>query len=94
MATTINRREGAALINSLTAGVVPRIGLRHIAVGRQGEVNAFLHDLSTIEDGGAAFRFVCGQYGSGKVFCFRQFVIMQWNVHLWLWMQTCHRNAE
>lgn len=68
MAVTINRRESAALINSLTAGVVPRIGLRHIAVGRQGEVNAFLQDLSTIEDGGAAFRFVCGQYGSGKSF--------------------------
>ena len=68
MAVTINRREGAALINSLTAGVVPRIGLRHIAVGRQGEVNAFLHDLSTVENGGAAFRFVCGQYGSGKSF--------------------------
>lgn len=68
MATNINRRESAALINSLTAGVVPRIGLRHIAVGRQGEVNAFLHDLATIEDGGAAFRFVCGQYGSGKSF--------------------------
>lgn len=68
MAGTINRRESAALINSLTAGVVPRIGLRHIAVGRQGEVNAFLQDLSTIEDGGAAFRFVCGQYGSGKSF--------------------------
>lgn len=68
MAVTINRREGAALINSLTAGVVPRIGLRHIAVGRQGEINAFLNDLATVEDGGAAFRFVCGQYGSGKSF--------------------------
>ena len=32
MAVNINRRESAALINSLTAGVVPRIGLRHIAV--------------------------------------------------------------
>ena len=68
MAVTINRRESAALINSLTAGVVPRIGLRHIAVGRQPEVGAFLRDLSTVEDGGAAFRFVCGQYGSGKSF--------------------------
>ena len=68
MTVNINRRESAALINSLTAGVVPRIGLRHIAVGRQGEVNAFLQDLATIEDGGAAFRFVCGQYGSGKSF--------------------------
>lgn len=65
---TINRRESSALINSLTAGVVPRIGLRHIAVGRQSEVNAFLHDLATIEDGGASFRLVSGQYGSGKSF--------------------------
>ena len=64
----MNRRESAALINSLTAGVVPRIGLRHIAVGRQAEVNAFLQDLATVEAGGAAFRFVCGQYGSGKSF--------------------------
>lgn len=68
MANVINRRESATLINSLTAGVVPRVGLRHIAVGRQEEVNAFLHDLSTVEDGGAACRFVCGQYGSGKSF--------------------------
>lgn len=66
--TAINRREAAALINSLTVGVVPRVGLRHIAVGRQPEVNAFLQDLTTIEDGGTAFRFVCGQYGSGKSF--------------------------
>ena len=68
MAATINRRESAALIQSLTSGVVPRIGLRHIAVGRQAEVNAFLQDLATVEAGGAAFRFVCGQYGSGKSF--------------------------
>lgn len=68
MVVTINRRESAALINSLTAGVVPRIGLRHIAVGRQLEVNTFLQDLATVEDGGAAFRFICGQYGSGKSF--------------------------
>lgn len=68
MANVINRRESSALINSLTAGVVPRIGLRHIAVGRQNEVNAFLHDLTTIEDGGASFRLISGNYGSGKSF--------------------------
>ena len=54
----INRREAAALMNSLTSGVVPRVGLRHIAVGRQPEVNAFLQDLATVEEGGAALRFV------------------------------------
>jgi len=64
----ISRRESGALINSLTAGVVPRIGLRHIAVGRQNEVNALLNDLITIENGGASFRFISGQYGSGKSF--------------------------
>ena len=65
---TMNRRESAALMNSLTAGVVPRIGLRHIAVGRQAEVSAFMNDLATVEDGGGAFRFICGSYGSGKSF--------------------------
>ncbi len=64
----INKRESAALINSLTAGVVPRIGLRHVAVGRQGEINSFLRDLATIEEGGASFKFICGEYGSGKSF--------------------------
>lgn len=68
MAPTISRRESGALINSLTAGVVPRIGLRHIAVGRKNEVNAFLNDMKTIEDGGASFRLISGQYGSGKSF--------------------------
>lgn len=68
MSTIISNRELAALINSLNAGVVPRIGLRHIAVGRKREVDTFLHDLETVEDGGSAFRFVCGQYGSGKSF--------------------------
>ncbi len=66
--TTINRRESAALMHSLSAGVVPRIGLRHIAVGRKREVEAFLQDLQTVQEGGAAFRFVCGAYGSGKSF--------------------------
>ena len=37
----ISRRESGALLNSLIAGVVPRVGLRHIAVGRQKEVGAF-----------------------------------------------------
>ena len=68
MSGNINRREASAIINSLIAGVVPRIGLRHITIGRKAEVNAFLQDLTTVEMGGAAFRFICGQYGSGKSF--------------------------
>ena len=68
MSENINRREAEALIKSLAGGVVPRIGLQHIAVGRRREAEAFLCDLASVEDGGAAFRFVCGQYGSGKSF--------------------------
>lgn len=64
----IPKREAAAIVNSLSSGVVPRIGTRHIAVGRLKEVNAFIHDLETISNGGGAIRFVCGRYGSGKSF--------------------------
>lgn len=64
----INRRESAALVNAITAGVVSRVGLRHIAVGRQGEINALLQDLATVEAGGSSFRLIAGQFGSGKSF--------------------------
>jgi hypothetical protein len=64
----INKRESTALINSLGAGVVPRIGLEHIAVGREREIKAFLQDLENIAEGGATFRFIIGRYGSGKSF--------------------------
>jgi len=64
----INKRESTAIINSLGAGVVPRIGLEHIAVGREREINAVLQDLENITDGAAAFRFIIGRYGSGKSF--------------------------
>jgi len=68
MKSDISRRESGAILKSFGAGVVPRIGLQHVAVGRQKEVRAFLDDFATIEDGGAAFRIVCGPYGSGKSF--------------------------
>lgn len=64
----ISRRESAALVNAITGGVVSRVGLRHIAVGRHGEINALLGDLSTVEAGGGSFRVIAGQYGSGKSF--------------------------
>jgi len=64
----IPKRIGAAVINSLKGGVVPRVGLPYIAVGREKEIEAFLHDVDIVGDGGAAFRFVVGKYGSGKSF--------------------------
>lgn len=64
----IPKRIASAIINSLKGGVVPRIGLPYITVGRNTEIDAFLHDIGIIEEGGASFRFIVGKYGSGKSF--------------------------
>jgi hypothetical protein len=64
----IPRRIAQTVLNSLKGGVVPRIGLPYIAVGRKNEIAALLHDVDIISEGGAAFRFIVGKYGSGKSF--------------------------
>lgn len=64
----VPRRIAAVILNSLKGGVVPRIGLPYITVGREVEIQALLHDLGLIADGGASFRFLVGRYGSGKSF--------------------------
>jgi hypothetical protein len=64
----IPKRISAALVNSLTSGVVPRIGLEYITVGRKYEIEALLRDLDNTSEGGAAFRLITGRYGSGKSF--------------------------
>ena len=56
------------MINSLKGGVVPRIGLPYITVGREAEIDALLRDVEIIAEGGASFRFIVGRYGSGKSF--------------------------
>ena len=62
------KRITSTIINALKGGVVPRVGLEYIAVGRDREIAALLHDIDVIADGGAAFRFIVGKYGSGKSF--------------------------
>lgn len=64
----IPKRIASVIINSLKGGVVPRIGLPYITVGRENEIDAFLNDIEIIGEGGAAFRFIVGKYGSGKSF--------------------------
>lgn len=64
----IPKRIAQALMNSLKGGVVPRVGLPYIAVGRKDEIDALLHDVDIIAEGGASFRFIVGKYGSGKSF--------------------------
>ena len=64
----VPRRIATVLINSLKGGVVPRVGLPYITVGREAEISALLRDLDIVSEGGASFRFVVGRYGSGKSF--------------------------
>lgn len=68
MGKAVPKRVATTIMNSLKGGVVPRIGLEYIAVGRSQEINALLHDIEIIGDGGATFRFIVGRYGSGKSF--------------------------
>lgn len=64
----VPRRILTSLLASLSAGVVPRTGAPYIAIGRKEEIGAFLSDLETVSEGGAAMRFLIGRYGSGKSF--------------------------
>lgn len=61
-------RERSAILQSLSAGVVPAIGLQHIQVGRLQEVEALVNDLKLVEQDGATVRFIVGRFGSGKTF--------------------------
>ncbi len=68
MASQVPNRIANILINALKGGVVPRVGLEYITVGRTQEIDAILHDIQMIEEGSASFRFIVGKYGSGKSF--------------------------
>ena len=64
----IKAKEKNAIIESLKAGLVPKIGLQHIQVGRADELKEIIKDYALIADGGAKIRFIIGDYGCGKTF--------------------------
>lgn len=68
MTTNIKPKEATAIINSLIGGVVPKIGVSHIAVGRNEEVNAFISALEDVKNGHSIMKFWIGDFGSGKSF--------------------------
>lgn len=69
MTANIPKRVTTAILQSLGAGVVPRVGLEYIAVGRKLEIEAMLYDIEhVVAEGGASFRIIVGRYGSGKSF--------------------------
>ncbi|HHZ1056137.1 TPA: ATP-binding protein [Pseudomonas aeruginosa] len=66
--STIRAKDRDAVIQSLRAGVVPRVGQHLIQVGRVGELESLIRDVERLSDGGSAFRVVIGEYGAGKTF--------------------------
>ncbi|XSS61124.1 ATP-binding protein [Pseudomonas sp. B11] len=64
----IRAKDRDAVIQSLRAGVVPRVGQHLIQVGRAGELDSLLKDVDRLADGGSSFRVVVGEYGAGKTF--------------------------
>lgn len=64
----IRPKDRDLLIQSLRAGVVPRVGQHHIQVGRIREIETLVDDIKNIADGGSTFRLVVGEYGAGKTF--------------------------
>ncbi|WP_300433955.1 ATP-binding protein [Christiangramia sp.] len=68
MAAKLRAKESKAIINSLSGGVVPRIGVQHITVGRKPEIEAFTSALDDVKEGHSMCKFWIGDFGSGKSF--------------------------
>lgn len=47
---------------------MPRIGVQHITVGRQLEIEAFTQALDDVKNGHSMVKFWIGDFGSGKSF--------------------------
>jgi ABC-type polysaccharide/polyol phosphate transport system ATPase subunit len=90
MSRPIKAKERETIIQSLKSGVVPRAGLQHIQVGRSEELKSFIKDIDTISEGGTSFRFVIGEYGSGKTF----FLSLVRNIALEKGLVTMHADLS
>lgn len=68
MIDNIKPKEATSIINSLISGVVPKIGVQHITVGRSEEINAAVAALQDVKNGHSMVKFWIGDFGSGKSF--------------------------
>lgn len=68
MTDNIKPKEETSIINSLVSGVVPKIGVQHITVGRTEEIEAFITSLNDVKNGHSLVKFWIGDFGSGKSF--------------------------
>ena len=70
----VSARRRREVINALRGGTVPQSGLDILAVGLDGFAPAIDEELADVAAGGAVFKAVRGEYGSGKTFFSRWLV--------------------
>lgn len=68
MIDNIKPKEATSIINALIGGVVPKIGVQHITVGRSEEIDALVAALEDVKNGHSMVKFWIGDFGSGKSF--------------------------
>ena len=69
--STISAARRQSIVDALRRGTVPQHGLDALAVRLDRFETAIDADLETVAGGGASFRAVRGEYGSGKTFFVR-----------------------
>ena len=67
-ATAVSAARRREVIDALRRGTVPQAGLDLFAVGMERFESAIDGELAAVASGGAAFKAVRGEYGSGKTF--------------------------
>ncbi|UZE96942.1 BREX system ATP-binding protein BrxD [Alkalimarinus alittae] len=67
----ISQQRRQDILDALRRGTVPQYGLDALAVGLQSFEHAFDEELSKVARGGAVFKAIRGEYGSGKTFASR-----------------------
>lgn len=65
--TAVTPRERTALLNSLSAGLFPRVGWKHTIVDRD-EIKVIVSAIDLVADGGSTVRLLTGGLGHGKTF--------------------------
>ncbi|WUJ25629.1 BREX system ATP-binding protein BrxD [Micromonospora sp. NBC_00389] len=68
MTATLSPRRRKEVINALRRGTVPQNGLDVLAVGFDRFQSTMDDELEVLSSGGAVFKAVRGEYGSGKTF--------------------------
>ena len=68
----VPKRIAQTILHSLKGGVVPRIGLPYITVGRKAEIEALLHDFSVELMAGPRSTLLSASTAPGRVSCCRR----------------------